>query len=181
MSSRFQLHRNGENINFFIGKDRFCRGGANYRKKCEGQRGSDGNEDVRTGLVRCQTLTNATALTVNAIQFVFPSLLASVSRNWLRTPRLDLFPLIYIYMIPVLQLFFCPPVCPPQPSRREGFIETPVYLDISALFSANLAREEIYISTGQRGMIVEVAKLRGRNASRFDGIRELEASHYGER
>lgn len=30
-------------------------------------------------------------------------------------------------------------------------------------------------------MIVEVAKLRGRNASRFDGIRELEASHYGER
>lgn len=98
MSSRFQLHRNGENINFFIGKDRFCRGGANYRKKCEGQRGSDGNEDVRTGLVRCQTLTNATALTVNAIQFVFPSLLASVSRNWLRTPRLDLFPLIYIYI-----------------------------------------------------------------------------------
>lgn len=84
-------------------------------------------------------------------------------------------------MIPVLQLFFCPPVCPLQPSRREGFIETPVYLDISALFSANLAREEIYISTGQRGMIVEVAKFRGRNASRFDGIRKLEASHYGER
>lgn len=118
MSSRFQLHRNGENINFFIGKDRFCRGGANYRKKCEGQRGSDGNEDVRTGLVRCQTLTNATALTVNAIQFVFPSLLASVSRNWLRTPRLDLFPLIYIYMIPVLQLFFCS--CLSPPTFEEG-------------------------------------------------------------
>lgn len=151
MSSRFQLHRNGENINFFIGKDRFCRGGANYRKKCEGQRGSDGNEDVRTGLVRCQTLTNATALTVNAIQFVFPSLLASVSRNWLRTPRLDLFPLIYIYIYiwsPCSSYSFAlAPVCPPQPSRREGFIETPVYLDISALFSANLAREE---STFQR-------------------------------
>lgn len=147
MSSRFQLHRNGENINFFIGKDRFCRGGANYRKKCEGQRGSDGNEDVRTGLVRCQTLTNATALTVNAIQFVFPSLLASVSRNWLRTPRLDLFPLIYIYIWSPCSSYSFAPVYPPQPSRREGFIETPVYLDISALFSANLAREE---STFQR-------------------------------
>lgn len=155
ISSRFQSQRSidEENINFFIGKDRFCRGGANYRKKCEGQRGSDGNEDVRTRLVRCQTLTNATALTVNAIQFVFPSLLASVSRNWLRTPRLDLFPLIYIYIYIWSSCssysFALGPVCSPlrQPSRREGFIETPVYLDISALFSANLAWEE---STFQR-------------------------------
>lgn len=140
----------GENINFFIGKDRFRRGGANYRKKCEGQRGSDGNEDVRTRLVRCQTLTNATALTVNAIQFVFPSLLASVSRNWLRTPRLDLFPLLYIHiytsMIPVLQLFFrSRPRLFPLPNLQGG-----VSLKlrcISALFSANLPWEE---STFQR-------------------------------
>lgn len=182
MSSRFQLHRNGENINFFIGKDRFCRGGANYRKKCEGQRGSDGNEDVRTGLVRCQTLTNATALTVNAIQFVFPSLLASVSRNWLRTPRLDLFPLIYIYMIPVLQLFFCPRSCLSPPTFEEGgFHWNPGVFRYFCLIQCQSCSRGIYISTGQRGMIVEVAKFRGRNASRFDGIRELEASHYGER
>lgn len=185
ISSRFQSQRSidEENINFFIGKDRFCRGGANYRKKCEGQRGSDGNEDVRTRLVRCQTLTNATALTVNAIQFVFPSLLASVSRNWLRTPRLDLFPLIYIYiyMILVLQLFFCPRSCllPPPPTFEEGgFHWNPGVFRYFCLIQYQSCLRGIYISTAQRGMIVEVAKFRGRNAPRFDGIHKLEASHY---
>lgn len=82
-------------------------------------------------------------------------------------------------MIPVLQLFLCPRfrLFPSQP-REGGFIETPVYLDISALFSANLAWEESTFTTAQRGMIVEVAKFRGRNASRFDGIHKPEASYY---
>ena len=107
-SSLFRSHQATEkNINFVIGKDRFRRSRANYRKKCDGQRRLlTVTKMFGQALVRCQTLTNATLLRWTRFNPFFPALLASVSRNWLRTPRSDLFQRVYVTMISAFQLFF---------------------------------------------------------------------------
>lgn len=80
----------GENINFFIGKRRGRLGaGPIIVKNAERRSGPT----VTKMFGRAGTLPNVDkrdTRTVHAIQSVFPSLPASVSRNWLRTLYSDL-------------------------------------------------------------------------------------------